>query len=144
MRGSPVFRFILLAIALVITAAGLQRVTSARAAADVPMLPEKPRPAASTVPFRLILSAPAATVEINASKPLRLAPDEIPISGALEMDPANPHVALTILWKNPPAAGEHRFAKLTLEAPNQPTFTHVFDADGDIDDFLELPFPPAP
>jgi hypothetical protein len=140
-RGSPVLRFILLAIALVITAAGLQRVTSAKAATNLLILPERTRPAASTVPFRLMLSATAASVEINASKPLHLAPDETPISGTLEMDPANPHVALIIQWKNPPSTGERRFAKLTLEPPRQPTFTHVFDADGDIDDFLELPFP---
>ena len=50
-------------------------------------------------------------------------------------------IALVIRWRNPPTAGEHRFAKLTLEIPRQPTFTHVFDADGDIDDFLELPLP---
>jgi hypothetical protein len=61
------------------------------------------------------------------------------ISGILEIDPANPNLSLTVQWKNPPAAGEHRFAKLTLEAPGRDTFTHVFDADGDIDDILELP-----
>ena len=140
MRGSPVIRFILLAIALMITAAGLQRVTSARTEASPPPLSEKPKPAASAVSFRLLLSAPAATVEINTGKSLQLSPEEMPISGTLEMDMANPHLALIIRWKNPPAAGERRFAKLTLEAPKQPTFIHVFDADGDIDDFLELPF----
>ena len=144
MRGSPVLRFIFLAVALVITAAGLQRVTSARVATNLPTLQEKPRTTTLTVPFRLILSAQAATAEINTGKPLRLSLDEMPISGTLEMDPANPHVALTIHWKNPPAAGEHRFAKLTLEPPRQPTLNHVFDADGDIDDFLELPFPVSP
>ena len=141
MRGSPVIRFILLAIALVITAAGLQRVTSARAETDSPLLPQKPKPPASAVPFRLVLSAPAAVIEINTGKPLQLSPEEMPISGTLEMDTANPHLALIVRWKNSPAAGEHRFAKLTLDVPRQPTFIHVFDADGDIDDFLELPFP---
>jgi hypothetical protein len=130
-----------LAIALMITAAGLQRVTSARTEKTPPMLREKLKPTASAIPFRLVLSAPAAAVEINTGKPLQLSSEEMPISGTLEMDPTNPHLALIVRWKNPPAAGEHRFAKLTLEAPKQPTFTHVFDADGDIDDFLELPFP---
>jgi hypothetical protein len=32
------------------------------------------------------------------------------------------------------------FAKLVVEAEGKETFTHVFDADGDIDDFVELPF----
>lgn len=34
----------------------------------------------------------------------------------------------------------HRFAKLVVEAPGKKTFTRVFDAPGDIDDFVELPF----
>lgn len=92
------------------------------------------------VPFRLILSAPAAAVEIDTGKVIRPAA-ETPITGTLELEAANPHVALVVRWKNPAAAGEHRFAKLILEAPGQETVTHVFDADGDIDDFLELPFP---
>jgi hypothetical protein len=32
------------------------------------------------------------------------------------------------------------FAKLVVEAKNRETFSHVFDAPGDIDDFVELPF----
>lgn len=59
------------------------------------------------------------------------------------MDPRNPHISLVVRWKTAATPGEHRFAKLTLEAPGQETFTHVFDADGDIDDFLELPLPVA-
>ena len=140
-RGSPVFRFIFLAIALMITAAGLQRVTSARPEQAPPIFREKPKPTASAVPFRLVLSAPAAAVEIDTGKPLQLSSQEMPISGTLEMDLTHPQLALVVRWRNPPTAGEHRFAKLTLEIPRQPTFTHVFDADGDIDDFLELPLP---
>ena len=34
----------------------------------------------------------------------------------------------------------HRFAKLVVEVPGKETFTHVFDAPGDIDNFIELPF----
>ncbi len=63
----------------------------------------------------------------------------MPVSGFLEMDAADPHVGLVVRWKSPPVAGEHRFAMLTLEPPGQKTLVHVFDADGDIDDFLELP-----
>jgi hypothetical protein len=144
-RGSPLIRFILLALALAAAGAGLARVTAPRksvtpppaAATGAPALPGR------QVPFRLLLSAPAAVVEIDTGKPIRPPVDESTISGTLELDPKNPHVALVVRWKNPAAPGEHRFAKLTLEAPGQDTFTHVFDADGDIDDFLELPFPAA-
>ena len=145
MRGSPLIRFILLALALAAAGAGLMRVTATRksvtpppvAATGTPALPGKP------VPFRLLLSAPAAVVEIDTGKLIRPPADSATISGTLELDPRNPRVGLVVRWKNAAAPGEHRFAKLTLEAPGQATFTHVFDAGGDIDDFLELPFPAA-
>ncbi|MEO5714512.1 MAG: hypothetical protein ABIT37_13580 [Luteolibacter sp.] len=145
MRGSPLIRFILLTIALIATGMGLQRVTSARMTADAPVAPVMLRPVTTAlVPFRLVLSAPAGEVKIDTGKALPVLPTDVsPIIGNLELDEANPHVSLIVRWKNPAAAGEHRFAKLTLEAPGQDTFTHVFDADGDIDDFLELPLPAA-
>ena len=141
MRGSPVLRFILLAIALVATAVGFQRVTSARVEAGLIKEVEKPAAAWMEVPFHLILSAPAAAVELDTGKRIRRELEALPVSGTLEMDAANPQLALVVRWKNPAAAGEHRFAKLTLEPPGQATITHVFDADGDIDDILELPLP---
>lgn len=141
MRGSPVLRFLLLAIALMATAVGLQRVTSARVESKPEVALEKPAAASMPVPFHLVLSAPAAAVELDAGKRILPAVEALPISGTLEMDAANPQVALVVRWKNPAVAGEHRFAKLTLEPPGQATITHVFDADGDIDDFLELPLP---
>ena len=141
MRGSPVLRFILLAIALMATAVGLQRVTSARVEAGTVVVVEKPAATGIAVPFHLVLSAPAAVVELDAGKMIRPSVEALPVSGTLEMDAANPQVALVVRWKNPAVAGEHRFAKLTLEPPGQATVTHVFDADGDIDDFLELPLP---
>lgn len=106
-------------------------------------LPEVAKPAlpGKSVPFRLLLSAPAAEVEIDTGKTLSLPPDGPSLSGTLELDPRNPRVGLIVRWKTPASAGEHRFAKLTLEAPGKDSFTHVFDAGGDIDDLLELPLP---
>ena len=98
-----------------------------------------PATAESSVPFRLLLSAPASAIEIDTGKQIRPSPEPPIISGVLELDPQNPYVGLIIKWKQPARPGEHYFAKLTLEPPGQPTFTHVFDASGDIDDFLELP-----
>ena len=144
MRGSPLFRFILLVFALTATGVGLLRVTAARAPRDPTVRPSSvERTALAAVPFHLVLSAPAATVEIDTGHLARPPTDPSPISGMLELDPNNPRVGLVVRWKNPAAAGEHRFAKLTLEAPGQETFSKVFDAAGDIDDFLELPFPAA-
>jgi hypothetical protein len=132
---------LLLAIALAATASGLARVTSPRAVAEVPRPTVKPPVATPGVPFRLLLSAPAAEVEIEGSTVVRPPVIDSPISGTVEIDPRNPRVALIVRWKSPATTGEHRFAKLTLEAPGQETFTHVFDADGNIDDILELPIP---
>ncbi|RYD17430.1 MAG: hypothetical protein EOP88_26620 [Verrucomicrobiaceae bacterium] len=144
MRGSPLLRFILLAFALAATAAGLARVTSSRqSGGTVSHVSPKEKPATKTdnVPFRLLLSDPASEVIIDAAAPLRLTASDSAISGGIVLDSRNPSLGLIVRWKSPTTPGEHRFAKLTLEAPGQPTFTHVFDADGDIDDFLELPFP---
>jgi hypothetical protein len=141
-RGSPIIRFILLVFALAATGVGLLRVTAARSSGEPAAKPPVvERAALAAVPFRLVLSAPAAVVEIDTGHLIRPSAEASPISGMLELDPNNPRVGLVIRWKTPAAAGEHRFAKLTLEAPGQATFTHVFDAAGDLDDFLELPFP---
>ena len=144
MRGSPIIRFILLVIALAATAVGLLRVTAARGNGDPTPKPTVVAQAAlAAVPFRLVLSAPATAVEIDTGRVIRPLTEQSTVSGMLQLDPNNPRLGLVVRWKNPSAPGEHRFAKLTLEAPGQETFTHVFDAVGDIDDFLELPFPAA-
>ncbi len=143
MRGSPFLRFILLAIALAATAVGLQRVTSTRVKTPPPLHEEIRTTSSLTVPYRLMLSAPASSIEIETGRTSHPEPTDMPISGTLEIDPENPHLALVVHWKNPVSSGEHRFAKLTLEPPGLETYIHVFDADGDIDDFIELPFPAA-
>lgn len=138
MRGSPLLRFLILVVALAATAAGLMRVTSAKnesePSAPVPVARKEGNP---PVPFRLLLSAPAESVKIDTG----VVSQANRSSGTLELDPANPRVGLVVRWKTPAAPGEHRFAKLTLEPPGQETLTHVFDADGDIDDIFELPLP---
>lgn len=126
---------------LALTGLGLVRLTSVKSSGDLPeqTAANQPKPATRPTPFRLLLSAPASEIEVNA---VRLANDS-PMSGMLEIDPSNPQVTLVVRWQNPTIVGEHRFAKLTLEVPGQESFTHVFDAAGDIDDFIELPFPAA-
>lgn len=143
-RGSPLLRFILLAIALMATAAGLARVTASRSITGSPVpgkVAAKFSSGTDSVPFRLLLSAPATEVTLNTGNEVRPSLDGPGISGVLEIDPANPQVAIVIRWKKPAEQGEHRFAKLTLEAPGKDTFHHVFESDGDIDDLLELPLP---
>ncbi len=146
-RGSPVLRTFLLALALIGAGAGLMRLTAARAdVRPAPPVADRTVSQPGTSPFRLLLSNPAAEVllDTGSGEPLRVSTPASPLSGQLSLDPRNPHVAIIVRWVEPPAAGEHRFAKLTLERSGQATFTHVFDAAGDIDDFHELPLPAAP
>jgi len=145
MRGSPVLRFCFLTLALIAAGFGILRVTSSGAPAkSSPKAVPNPILTTSSIPYQLQLSAPAAEVKIDTGMPNPpISPAGSQISGKLELDPANPHLSLVVRWKNPPATGEHRFAKLTLESPGHPTFTHVFDAVDDIDGFIELPIPDA-
>ena len=63
------------------------------------------------------------------------------LSGTAYIDPENPVVFLKVSSLAKAADdGQRIFAKLVVEAEGEATFTHVFDADGDIDDFVELPF----
>lgn len=146
MRGSPVLRFILLALLLAGVAVGVRRVTSAETFVETasPDVPKTSGHEPTATPFRLLLSAPASAVEIDTGEVVHPDANQNPVSGTLKLDPANPHLNLIVRWQNPPAAGEHRFARLTLEPPGQESFVHLFDAAGDIDDFLELPLPAAP
>ena len=146
-RGSPLLRFSFMFLALILTGVGLMRVTSAGfIAPEIKVSPEKMEvKTTQRIPFRLLLSAPAAEIKIDAGSGFQTFPTEgSPIIGTLELDAKNPQLSLTVKWQNPPNPGEHRFARLTLDPPGQPTFQHVFDAAGDIDDFIELSAPPSP
>lgn len=146
MRGSPLVQFILLTLALAASGLGLVRITSAGSSGNLPesvTTIAKSESVVSRIPYHLLLSAPASLIEIDTGHQVRPSPDASPITGMLELEAGNPRVALIVRWKNPANPGEHRFAKLTLEAPGKETLTHVFDANGDIEDLLELPFSAA-
>jgi hypothetical protein len=134
--------------AMVLAGLGFMRLTAARAPASG--LPPVTAPAAAAtlsdrIPgtFHLLLSAPAAEWTISAGPGFEESQRQpaATLTGGLLLDPADPQVILTVRWAAPPAAGEHRFAKLTLELPGRPTVVHFFDAAGDIDELLELPLP---
>jgi hypothetical protein len=61
-----------------------------------------------------------------------------PITGDIKIDLDKPVVFLKVNWYE---LGERRgFAKLVIEAAGQETVKQVFDAEGNIDEFLELSF----
>lgn len=131
------------AIALAVTAICLGHITSAKPdAAPVLVTPEAP--VSPAIGFELSLSAAASEIIVDTGNVQKLDPAHPPFSGKLILDAGNPRVALRVKWKTPPAAGEQRFAKLSIEPPGQRTIVHVFDAAGDIDDVFELPVPSSP
>lgn len=92
-----------------------------------------------SVPYRLVLSSLPSEVILEGLSPANLPVDSTTLSGMIQLDPTNPHLGLIVKWPDSGSSSLHHFAKLTLEIPNTPTFTHVFDSPEDIDDFLELP-----
>jgi hypothetical protein len=141
-RGSPLLRFFMMALALVACATGLARVTASRASNNpIAAKPEAAPSRGIQGRFELRLSAPAAVVKIGSLGAMSSAElTQFPIVGSLYLDAAGASIPLVVRWQNPSAPGEHRFAKLTFEIPGRATFSHVFDAAGDIDDLTELPF----
>ena len=59
-------------------------------------------------------------------------------STEMTIEKNDPVIFLNVVWSQD--SGNRRFAKMVVEAEGRETFTHVFDAAGDIDDFVELPF----
>jgi hypothetical protein len=125
-------------LCLAVSGFGLLRLTATPPTAGRSLAKEQAEASvtAADLPYRLVLSAEASVIQIASG-------DEPPLTeatGRLRPQPSDSKVVrLVVRWKNPPAAGEQRFAKLILEPAGRPTLTHVFDAAGDIDDILELP-----
>jgi hypothetical protein len=91
----------------------------------------------------LSLSQPVGFLEmkIGDSKVELARAEQWNFVGNCFLDPSRLHVELKTLPGDPKKSGAARmFAKLVVEANGKKTFTHVFDAEGDINDFAELPF----
>lgn len=139
MRGSPLFRSLLVGIILIAAAFGIHRLTASSTppAATGSTEPTALSPdTAKEVPFFLTCSAlPARVVLESGGEILELEPTEPLIAGTLPLDGEHPTLFLTVVWRD--HAQVPRFAKLTLEPAGQPTRSHVFDAAGDIEDVWE-------
>lgn len=142
-RGSPLLRTILILAVLVASGIGFARLThrgTVKSEIKKPVETPESVDAPITARFSLILSAPPSSVELDGNAgTLQLAGDlAAELMGKLRIDPKARLVSLKVNWNDESPA--RRFAKLVVEAPGEKTFTHVFDAAGDIDDFVELPF----
>jgi hypothetical protein len=134
MRGSPILRTLAVLVLLALTGLALAKLTRQQAGGRFPQPQEAVAPAANASlrgHYRLILSAEAAKVELESAGARH--PE---MEGTLDLDPANPAVALRISWAV--SSPGHRFAKLILDLPGKDSFTHVFESPGDLDDIWEL------
>ncbi|MGJ8641968.1 MAG: hypothetical protein ACSHX9_01055 [Luteolibacter sp.] len=150
MRGSPLLRTILVLGVLCISALGFVKLTGSGGKIVEPVVDsgtdsigEVAGEKMISAKVRLTLSCLAGMIDVSAggeSMSGRL-DAEGNFLGELEIDPENPVIFVKVACI-PPKGGESisNFAKLVVEAEGQETFTHVFDAKGDIDDFVELPF----
>jgi hypothetical protein len=142
-RGSPLIRTFLILAALVVSGIGFARLTQRGTVEPETKNPvEMPESAdlPITAKFSLILSASPSSVELDGNAgTFQLEGDlAAELLGKLKIDPKARLVSLKVNWDEDSTS--RRFAKLVIEAPGKKTFTHFFDADGDIDDFVELPF----
>jgi hypothetical protein len=146
MRGSPLLRTLLLLLALTATGLGLAKLAGRRPAP--PAAPPDPNQAAAAlstqvVPFELRLSATPATVRLLDPHERILFESRQPataLRGTLPSGTALTAIILQVRWAA--STPGHRFARLVLEPPGEPTLQHFFEAPGDLDDAWEIP-PPA-
>lgn len=145
MRGFPLLRSLVILIWLTVSAVALVKLTSRTApplenGERKSTVVEDPGEQVPVTGYTVSVSAEMSELRINGQDQLiQGRPVGSSISGQLPQSENPQVVELVVRWKNPPSATEHRFARLTLYPPGKATITHVFDADGDIDDILELP-----
>jgi hypothetical protein len=145
-RGSPLIRTILVLAALVVAGIMFDRLTRERALkADDQVLVMVDEQQKNLIPAKVNLTFSRFVgfydLKINGENVVLTRGESGDYAGSAAIDPENPVVFLKVSCVPPLAEGEGRmFAKLVVEADGQETFTHVFDAAGDIDDFVELPF----
>ena len=150
-RGSPLIRTVLVLLALVVSGVGFARLTLAQKVIVLPGTDSRfiANNTETRIPARVYLTFSERVSELELiqgdkriSKSKRLTDgkkgDWWDWDGELSINPAKPVLFLKIGWES--IEKGHRFAKLVVEAEGQETFTHFFEAEGDIDDFVELPF----
>ncbi len=115
-----------------LTAAGTRGIsTPVTPAADREVVPAKVFLTLSSPASEIVMESAGVSIDFPAN-------DSGLHSGELAIDPGSPVVFLRVVWQEQNAG--NRFVKLVVEAPGQETFTHIFDATGDVCDFVELPF----
>lgn len=144
-RGSPLIRTALVLVAMIATGFGFMFLTQNQVK---PRIVEGNKQHGETkklvrARYILTLSERAAYVEIESagevtSTNLSSESSVIPMLGDILINPKAPVIFLKVKWYE--LGDRHGFAKLAIEMDGKPTVTQVFDAEGNIDEFLELSF----
>ena len=136
-------RTLLILAALLVAGAGFGRLTQRESPRE--RIPAEVRSPSVLLPAKFYLTLS----HVSGFHELTVGDERISLSrasdgrwvGSGSIDPGNPVVFFKVsCMPRIPGDGQRTFAKLVVEADGEETFTHVFDADGDIDDFVELPF----
>lgn len=144
-RGSPLIRTALVLLAILASGLVFSHLTAEQKARPE-MGGETTEPKTKKhirAHYILTLSERAAFVEVkSAGEPsswnLSSESGIEPLTGDIVIDTDKPVVYLKVNWYE---LGERRgFAKLVIEAAGQKTVTQVFDAEGNLDEFIELTF----
>lgn len=134
MRGSPILRTLLVALALI--AAGFGLTCLDRRPPAAPVTPVAVPAETRSIPFFLTLSHLADEIRIESAGGLaEITGEGRQRRGVVELDPAHPALFVTIRWRD--SAAQPRFAKLRLEPPGRSDLSHTFDAIGDLEDVWE-------
>ena len=144
-RGSPLIRTALVLLAILVSGLAFSHLTSNQESKPVAGGETKELKSKQLLRAHYIvtLSERAAYVEVGSAGEVsatNLSSESgiEPLTGDIKIDLDKPVVFLKVNWYE---LGERRgFAKLVIEAAGQETVTQVFDATGNIDEFLELSF----
>lgn len=147
-RGSPLLRTMLVLGVLCVSALGFARLTGGGGGVPVEErgaeVEEDANAPIETIRARVhvVLSESAKRVKIFAGAGFFWfgeRGDGVYFS-EIKIAKEDPVLEFEVEWLDGEGGGTRRFAKLVVEAEGEETFTHVFDAEGDIDDVVELPF----
>jgi len=139
-RGSPLIRTALVLLAILAAGFVFSQLTSKQDAVVPAQSYDASVEALISARFYLTLSESAESVSIQSGDKVltqNVVKDGL-FTGEISIDPKSPVVYLKVNWAD--IGGRHGFAKLVIEAAGQNTITQVFDAEGNIDDFMELSF----
>lgn len=139
-RGSPLIRTALVLLAILASGFVFSQLTSKQNVSVAAQSHGASAEALISARFYLTLSEPAELVSIQSGDKVltQNAVKDGLITGEISIDSKSPVVYLKVDWVD--LGGRHGFAKLVIEASGRNTVTQVFDAEGNIDDFLELSF----